>query len=137
MSVKFKAMERVNPRDLTLPRKFYALLKSGDDVSFEELADLISKVSNLNYGQVLGALGTLIEIIEIQLKHGRPVRLNTLGTFYLTLTSNGVDAEEELSSDDIKKAKIRFRPGKRLQKMIRNLEYEKVNDGTNGNGPAA
>lgn len=53
MSVKFKTVERVNPRDLTLPRKFYASLKSGDDVSFEELADLISKVSNLNYGQVL------------------------------------------------------------------------------------
>lgn len=137
MSVKFKAMERVNPRDLTLPRKFYASLKSGDDVSFEELSDLISKVSNLNYGQVLGALGSFIEIIEIQLKHGRPVRLNTLGTFYLTLTSNGTDTKEELSADDIKKARIRFRPGKRLQKTIRNLEYEKVNDGTNGNGQAA
>ena len=88
MSVKFKAVERVDPRDLTLPRKFYASLKSGDDVSFEDLAYLISKVSNLNYGQVLGALGSLIEIIELQLRHGRPVRLNTLGTFYLTLTSN-------------------------------------------------
>ena len=126
MSVKFKAVERVNPRDLTLPKKFYAKLESGDDVSFEELADLISKVSNLNYGEVTGALGTLIEIIEIQLRHGRPVRLSTLGTFYLTLNSEGYDSEEELTSDAIRKANIRFRPGKRLKKMIRTLDYVKV-----------
>ena len=136
MSVKFKAMERVNPRDLTLPRKFYAKIKSGDDVSFEELADLISKVSNLNYGEVLGALGTLIEIIEIQLRHGRPVHLNTLGTFYLTLMSEGTDTAENLTSDNIKGSRIRFRPGKRLKKVIRNLEYEKVSE-ANGNGQAA
>ena len=127
MSVKFKSAERVNPRDLTLPRKFYAQIINGDDVSFDELADLISKVSNLNYGDVLGALGTLIEIIEIQLRHGRQVHLNSLGTFYLTLMSEGKDATEDLNSDNIKGARIRFRPGKRLKRMIRNLDYEKVN----------
>lgn len=130
----FKAVERVNPRDLTLPKKFYAKLKRGDDVSFEELADLISKVSNLNYGEVMGALGTLIEIIEMQLRHGRPVRLSTLGTFFLTLNSEGFDNDEELTSDGIKTANIRFRPGKRLKKMIKTLDFVKV---TNGNGVTA
>lgn len=137
MSVKFKAVERVNPRDVTLPKKFYAGLKSGDDVSFEELADLISKVSNLNYGDVLGALGTLIEVIDLQLKHGRAVRLNTLGTFYLTLSSDGAESAEELTSDFIKTSRIRFRPGNRLKKTINNLEFEKVKSELKGNGQAA
>ena len=136
MSVKFKAVERVNPRDLTLPKRFYAKLKRGDDVSFEELAEEISKVSSLNYGEVMGALGTFIVFIEIHLSHGRPVRLSTLGTFYLSLNSEGVDTEEELTSDAIKKAHIRFRPGKRLKKLARNLDYVKVHD-VNGNGQAA
>ena len=126
MSVNFKAVERVNPRDLTLPRKHYAQIINGDEVSFDELADLISKVSSLNYGEVLGALGTLIKIIEIQLRHGSQVHLNSLGTFYLTLISEGKDASEDLTSDNIKGARIRFRPGKRLKKMIRTLDYEKV-----------
>lgn len=136
MPARFKAVELVNPRDLTLKKKFYAKLQSGDDVSFEELADLISKVSSLNYGEVLGALGTLNEIIEIQLRHGRPVRLSTLGTFYLTLSSEGFDTEEELTADGIKKANIRFRPGKRLRKMIQTLDFEKVSD-KNDNDQAA
>jgi len=139
MSVKFKTVERVNPRDLILPRKFYAKLKSGDDVSFEELADLISKVSSLNYGEVLGALGTLIDVIEMQLLHGRPVRLNTLGTFYLTLISEGKDNEVEVTSDQIKTSRIRFRPGMWLKRLIRNLEHEKVGEqaSVNGNSQAA
>lgn len=133
MSVKFKSVERVNPRDLTLPKKKYAKLKSGDDVSFEELAEEISKVSSLNYGEVMGALGTLIVFIEIQLRHGRAVRLSTLGTLYLTLSSKGVDTEEELTSAAIKKAHIRFRLGKRMKKLIKTLDYVKVSE-ANGNG---
>lgn len=131
--VRFKSAERVDPRDLTLPNKFYAQIIFGDDISFDELADLISKVSNLNYGEVLGALGTLIEIIEMQLRHGRQVRLSTLGTFYLTLRSEGKDAEDEVTADQITGAKIRFRPGKRFKKMIKTLDYEKVhiNNGNN------
>ena len=128
MSVNFKAMERVNPKDITLQRKFYAIIKSGDKITFEELAELISKVSNLNYGDVLGALGTFLEIIELQLRHGRSVHLSTLGTFFLTLKSEGADSEEELTSEYIRDAKIRFRPGKRLKKLIKTLDYVKVSD---------
>ena len=134
MSIKFKSAERVNPRDLTLPRKYYAQIINGDDVSFDELAELISKVSSLNYGEVLGALGTLIEIIEMQLQHGRQVHLNSLGTFFLTLQSDGKDSADELTSDDIHGARIRFRPGKRLKKVVNNLDFFKVSE--NGNGQA-
>lgn len=84
----------------------------------------------------MDSLGTLIEIIEMQLRHGRPVRLRTLGTFYFTLNVEGFDTDEELISEGIKKANIRFRPGKRLKKMIQTLDYVKVND-ENGNNSAA
>jgi hypothetical protein len=70
----------------------------------------------------------------MQLRHGRPVRLSTLGTFFLTLNSEGFDNDEELTSDGIKTANIRFRPGKRLKKMIKTLDFVKV---TNGNGVTA
>lgn len=128
MSVRFKPAERVDPRDVTLPTKFYAQIMNGDDVSFDELVDLISKVSNINYGQILGAIGTLIEVIEMQLRHGRQVHLSTLGTFFLTLQSDGAETGEDLTSDSITGARIRFRPGKRLKKLIRTLDYEKVNN---------
>ena len=65
-----------------LREKGTAIINS-DDVNFDELDALISKVSNLNSGYVLGALGTLIEIIEMQL-WPHQVHLNSSGTFCLT-----------------------------------------------------
>jgi predicted histone-like DNA-binding protein len=130
MSVNYKLVERSNPRDFSLPKKQYAKIVNGDDVSFEELAKLISRVSNLNYGSVVGTLATLVDVIELQLVHGRQVRLNDLGTLYLTLSSEGVDLAEGFTSGNIRKAAIRFRPGKRLKKLTRNLTFEKVSNGT-------
>ncbi|MBU2915198.1 hypothetical protein [Reichenbachiella agariperforans] len=126
MSVTYKVTERINPRDLTLPNKFYARIVNGDDVSFDELAGIISKVSNLNYGTVVGTLATLIEVIEMQLIHGRQVRLSSLGTFFLTLSSEGTEVEEDFRTANIKGARIRFRPGAKLKKMVKGLEFEKV-----------
>lgn len=126
MSVNYKLVERQNPRDLTLPKKYYASIVNGDDVTFEELAALISKMSNLNYGSVVGTLATLIEVIELQLIHGRMVKLSNLGTLYLSLSSGGADSAEEFSTEYIKKASIRFRPGRRLKKLQKTLEFSKV-----------
>ncbi|MEQ8584068.1 MAG: HU family DNA-binding protein [Marinoscillum sp.] len=131
MSVHFKVVERPNPRDLTLPNKYYAHIVNGDDITFAELAQLISKVSNLNYGSVVGTLATLVEVIELQLIHGRQVRLSDLGTLYLTLSSEGVDSKDGFSAANIKKAAIRFRPGQRLKALVRNLKFAKLgNNGT-------
>ena len=130
MSVNYKLMERPDPRDFTLPRKYYAKIINGDNITFEELAQVIAKVSNLNYGSVVGTLATLLEVIELQLIHGRQVKLNDLGTFYLTLSSKGVEKPEDFSSENIRKAAIRFRPGPRLRKLVRNLDFEKVSNGS-------
>ncbi len=105
----------------------------GDNVSFDNLAQLISKMSSLNYGSVVGTLGTLMEVIQLQLTHGRQVKLGDLGTLYLTLSGEGKDTPEELSSSDIKKSTIRFRPGNRLKKTIKTLDYEKVSEGASAN----
>ena len=126
MSVNYKLVERSNPRDLTLPKKYYASIINGDDVTFDELAALIAKVSNLNYGSVIGTLATLVEVIELQLIHGRQVKLSNLGTFYLSLSSEGAEVPGDFTRDLIKKASIRFRPGRRLKRVARNLDFQKV-----------
>ncbi|MEO9475514.1 MAG: HU family DNA-binding protein [Cyclobacteriaceae bacterium] len=126
MSVQYKLVERSNPRDLTLPKKHYAQIVNGDNITFAELANLISKVSNLNYGSVVGTLATLVEVIELQLVHGRQVRLSDLGTLYLTLSSEGVDDESTFTASNIHKAAIRFRPGQRLKTLVGNLKFEKA-----------
>ena len=48
MSVKYRLIERVDPRDLTLPRKFYAQIKNGDDVKINDLIELLAQFSTVN-----------------------------------------------------------------------------------------
>ncbi len=126
MKVQFKPAERVNPRDLALPRKFYANVVNRGEVSFRELALMISRMSSLNHGVVIGALSSLIDVIEIQLAIGRSINLSELGGLYLTLKSDGAETPEELTADHIKGASIRFRPGSRLKELTKSLKFEKV-----------
>jgi hypothetical protein len=48
------------------------------------------------------------------------------------LRSEGKDTGEEMTSDQISGARIRFRPGKRLKKLAKNLDYFKVSMNVNG-----
>lgn len=126
MAVKYIPAAKIDPADPGKPPMFYAKPKGGNKIQFEEIVELIIKISNLNYGQVLGALGSFMEVIEMELRQGREVELSSIGTFFLTLQSEGVNQPEELLSEHIKKARIRFRPGKRLKKMTNSLEYQKA-----------
>lgn len=125
MPVRYKPAARIDPAHPEKQPKYYAKPKGGNKVKFEDLIEMIRKVSNLNYGQVVGALGAFMEVLEIELQQGREVELQSIGTFYLTLGSEGVDLAEDLTIDKIKCARIRFRPGRRLKKMTKNLNYIK------------
>ena len=78
MSVKYRVIERVDPRDPTLPKKHYAQVKNGDDVKFHDLVDLTSQFSTVNYGDVHGVIQTVMQVIPHQLKHGRAVLKDSL-----------------------------------------------------------
>ena len=126
MSVKYRIVERVDPRDPTLPKKYYAQVKNGDDVKFHDLVDLISQFSTVNYGDVHGVIQTLIQVIPHELNYGRQIHLGDFGTFFLTIKSDGKETEDEFFNSDIKNARIRFRPGASIKKMLRTLDFEKA-----------
>jgi len=136
MSVKYNVIERVDPRDPTLPRKFYASIKNGDDVKFNDLVELIAQFSTVNYGDIHGVIQTLLQVIPYQLKYGRQIHLGDLGTFYLTIKSEGKPTEDEFLNADIKNARIRFRPGATFKKMLKTLDFEKAGSlSENGSPP--
>ena len=135
MSIKYRLIERVDPRDLTLPRKFYAQIKYGDEVKFNDLVDLISQFSTVNYGDIHGVIQTLLQVIPHQLKYGRQIHLGDLGTFYLTIKSEGKDSEEDFFNTDIKNARIRFRPGASFKKMLKTVDFRKAESSSEQAGP--
>ena len=126
MSIKFNAVPRIDPRDLTAPKQYYASLEKGDDLTFDELIDFIGKLSGINEPYIVAVLRTLEKVIIEQLSHGRYVHIGRIGTFYLSLKSGGVETAEELSAHDIKSMRIRFRAGKVLAHATKGFSIHKA-----------
>ena len=78
---------------------------------------------------------TLLQVIPHQLKYGRQIHLGDLGTFFLTIKSEGKDSEEEFVNADIKNARIRFRPGASFKKMLKTLDFERAESSSEPAGP--
>ncbi len=123
--IKYNLIGKVNPRDLTSPKKFYAVPQHNSDVGFRELVRNISKLSTVNPPDIMAVLETLIDVIPESLKQGNIVHLGDLGSFFLTISSNGKENPEEFTSSDITNTRIKFRPGKVLKKEIAQADYKK------------
>lgn len=126
MSVLIKTMARKNPRDLSATEKFYAAAISNGDVNMEKLAELISFQSTLTPSDIYAVLLSLEYNIASQLEDGKIVKLGSIGSFQVSVSSEGMTTAEEVSANAITKSRILFRPGKKLRKLLRDLSFHKA-----------
>ena len=128
MAVKLKAVQRVNPQDVQAPQKFYAKAVSNGRTDLKRLAKLVAMQCTVNRADCLAVLAALEDNIIMELQDGRIVQLGELGTFQLGVSSTGSVTSEEVNSNSVKKARLNFRPGEEMKKMLNNLSYRKSSD---------
>jgi predicted histone-like DNA-binding protein len=80
----------------------------------------------VNRADCLAVLAALEDNIIMELQDGRIVHLGDLGTFQLGVKSTGSATSEEVSTTSVTKARLNFRPGEELKKMMNNLSYRKA-----------
>ncbi|TCI91809.1 HU family DNA-binding protein [Tenacibaculum sp. M341] len=124
--INVKRIEKVNPQDITAPKKHY-LHAIGDGITdLERLAFLISNQSTVREADCYAVVLSLVHNILDQLSQGKIVKLDSLGTFQIGINSSGVATEEEVSTRLINKSHVNFRPDKRLRKVLKNIEFKLV-----------
>jgi predicted histone-like DNA-binding protein len=128
MSVNFVLNQRVNPRDVTAPRKYYAQAKSKDEQTTRQLATEISKRSGLSVADVMAVIESFIDLIPEKIAEGYIVRLGDFGSFNLSLSSDGVDKIEDFTPAMIRDNSLNFRPGKVVQGVFNNIEYKRISE---------
>lgn len=128
MAIHYVLAQRVNPRDLTAPRKFYAVAKSRGEESVRQLATEISKRNGLSTADVFAVLESFIDLIPERIADGKIVRLGDFGSFSLTLSSEGTEKVEDFNSSLIKGNSLNFRPGKLVQNVLTTVDYQKVSE---------
>ncbi|MGJ5640605.1 HU family DNA-binding protein [Formosa sp. S-31] len=124
--VKFKTIGKKNPQDLLAQEKFYAQAVSDGRLDLKALAQLAARQSTVSRADCYAVLISLSELVTYHLADGKIVDLGDLGSFRMSLSSEGVETSEELSASAIKKAKILFSPGSDLKAMLKTVKYTKV-----------
>ena len=125
MSVKFKAVHRRNPMDSAAAEKFYAKAIADGEVDLDTLAQMISDQNTVTEADCYAVLISLEKNIITELSQGRIVKLGRLGTFQVSISSEGMPTAEEVSSSAIIKTRINFRPGKRMRSFLKDVSFKK------------
>lgn len=128
MSINYSLTQRVNLKDATAPRKYYAIAKSNGEETVRQLATEISKRSGLSSVDVFAVIEAFIDLIPEKVAEGKIVRLGDFGSFNVTISSEGAEKAEEFTSALIRGNSLNFRPGKLVQKVLDTIEYSKVSD---------
>jgi len=109
------------------PQKFFATAVGDGRTDFKRLAKLISMHSTVSKADCLAVLSSMEENIIMELQEGRIVQMGDLGTFQVGVQSEGRETTEEVGANVVKKARLRFRPGLELKRMLKaGLSFQKI-----------
>lgn len=128
MAQRFRLIERNNlgkDKDKN-PKKFYAQATNNGYVSFDELCDEISEYCSLTSADVKAVMDRMNYVLDKNLKSGRIIQFGEIGNFRLSMGSLGSVAEKDFDSSMIKKPRIVFTPGAKLQTTREQTSFERV-----------
>jgi predicted histone-like DNA-binding protein len=92
----------------------------------DEIVEEIERFSALSDSDIRGTIISLVNVIKGKLCEGKIVRLEGLGSLYPTIISEGNEDAAKVGTTNIKRIKINYRPGRRLNKTVNNAEFKKV-----------
>lgn len=127
MAVKYQVIKKGQPG---VPgggiQKFYAATVHSGIQDIDALTHSIEKISTVSGADIRAVIYALTDVISNQLAAGSIVRLGELGSFRISISSDGFADEKGVTVKAIKKARILFAPGNMLKTMIKTLAYTKV-----------
>lgn len=127
MSVSYVVVERGNPANPQVPKKWYAQGKSVGEFNFKQLGKEIAEGgTTVSDTDVLAVLNDLTKVVRRHLANGEIVRLGDFGSFQVALTSKGAESAAAFNAALIEPAKVAFRPGQDLKDMLKTLSYTKI-----------
>lgn len=126
MSVQFKMVAKQNNLASPPEIKYYPCAVSRGEVDLAGLAKLISSRSTISKADCYGVIMALSDAIGESLSNGNIVRVESLGTFSLTLQGTAADTPEPLGKINIKGAKIVYSPSKDLKSKVKQIDFKRM-----------
>ncbi|MNK97649.1 hypothetical protein D3C87_1179930 [compost metagenome] len=126
MPIKYKLIEKGQPGVVNGgTKKWYASVFNDGEITIDDLVKQIEKFFALSEADIRGVIIALENVIQEQLANGKIIRLDKLGSFYPSLSSEGVVKEADFTSANIRSAKVNYRPGKRINDALATATFQK------------
>ena len=125
MSIKYRTVARINPREPQAAPKIYANAIAQAKTDIKKISKAISERTSLDHVDTQAVILATVDMVINELQEGRSVQLGDLGTFAISISSEGAPTADKFNSALIKKARIIYRPGMEIKTMLKTLKYEK------------
>lgn len=126
MAISYKMVLKKQSMITPPIEKYYpcAIHEGMDDL--ESLSERIASNSSISQADCYRIVMSLTKVIEESLAMGRVVHIKTLGSFKINVNGVGVDSPEASVKDEIKGAKIIYRPSPNMNKVLGGLTYKRI-----------
>ena len=127
MAIRFRSILRGEPGVIGGGvKKYYASANVTEVVDLEQLSELVSEATTVHGADIRAVLYALVKVICRELSNSKSVQLGELGNLRTEVSSHGTEDPEEVNSSLIKRARVIFTPGKLIKKMLKTVEYKKI-----------
>ncbi len=93
------------------PAKWYGKAVKRQDVTLQDIAEMISQRNSVTESDVYGVLKALVHQMKFLLQMGNTIKLDGFGNFHLTIESETVDNKSDYRLDEhVKRVKCKFTP---------------------------
>lgn len=118
----YRLVQKANPLDQEHKQRYATSVNAGK-IDTRMIAKTLAQKSSLTTGDVMNVLENLMEEIPRWIAQGYSVSLGELGTFRLSLSSEGVKEQKQFNTRTIKK-KVIFLPSKSFKSELKTIAFE-------------
>jgi predicted histone-like DNA-binding protein len=125
MTVKFNVTPRKDPRDQTLPPKYFARVKSSGRTDTHAIARSINSMSTVSSVDTAAVLEAFLHVVPEKLAEGNIVELGDFGRFRVSVSSDGEEHAEDVTARHITDVRVIFTPGRRFAQLLSTVQFQK------------
>lgn len=128
MPINYSLMVRTtNPHDPQARWLVYPSAQSLRTVTTRDIAEHIHRHNSpFSVGTIIGLLEDAQRCITEHLAQGDRVAMDSLGTFFLTLSAAGVPQTEQFTTDLIRSVNLRWQPSRQMKDRIKSEPFVEV-----------
>jgi predicted histone-like DNA-binding protein len=121
--MKYKVKQKRN--GINSKALYYAVPAGAGLIGTRDIAQELAQRSSLTPADIRATLIGLVEVMEIYLHNGYSVKLDDLGVFRLSATSDGYASPEECMPHRVRAAKLCFRADPQIKKALKKVKFER------------